>query len=73
MASPAAVHKHMRLNPEKLRRAQKLSQAKTETETVERALDLLIGEYERDRIANLAHERFVRSGATVRGVYEALE
>ena len=73
MASTAPVHKHMRLNPEKLSRAQKLSLAKTETETVERALDLLISEYERDRVANLAHERFIRSGAAVRDVYGSLE
>ncbi len=57
----------------KLKRAQKLLNAPTETETVERAIDMAILEHERNRIANLAHDRFVRSKATVRDVYGVLE
>jgi hypothetical protein len=45
----AVVHKHFRLDAAKLKRAQKLLNAPTETETVERALDLAIAEEERDR------------------------
>ena len=45
----AVVHKHFRLDATKLKRAQKLLNAPTETETVERALDLAIAEEERDR------------------------
>ena len=43
-ARAAVVHKHFRLDAAKLKRAQKLLNAPTETETVERALDLAIAE-----------------------------
>ena len=43
-ARAAVVHKHFRLDAAKLKRAQKLLNAPTETETVERALDLAIVE-----------------------------
>jgi hypothetical protein len=72
-ARATVVHKHFRLDAAKLKRAQKLLDAPTETETVERAIDMAILEYERNRIANLAHDRFVRSKATVRDVYGVLE
>ena len=72
-ARATVVHKHFRLDAAKLKRAQKLLNAPTETETVERAIDMAILEHERDRIANLAHDRFVRSKATVRDVYGVLE
>ena len=45
-ADGTTVHKHFRLNPSKLKLAQTLLEASTETETVERALDLAISEYE---------------------------
>jgi len=67
------VHKHFRLDAVKLKRAQKLLDARTETETVERAIDLAILEHERNRIANQAHDRFVRSKVTVRDMYGVLE
>jgi hypothetical protein len=66
------VHKHFRLDAAKLKRAQKLLDAPTETETVERAIDMAIVEHERNRIVNQAHDRFVRSKATVRDVYGVL-
>jgi signal transduction histidine kinase len=72
-AKAAVVHKHFRLDAAKLKRAQKLLDAATETETVERAIDLAILEHERNRIANRAHDRFVLSKATVRDVYGVLE
>jgi hypothetical protein len=37
-------HKHLKLDQKKLDRARKLIRAKTEQETVERALDALLGE-----------------------------
>jgi hypothetical protein len=37
-------HKHLKLDQKKLDRARKLIHAKTERETVERALDVLLGE-----------------------------
>ena len=68
----AVVHKHFRLDATKLKRAQKLLNAPTETETVERALDLAIAEEERDRIVREAHEEFFRSGIEIRDVFSAL-
>ena len=72
-ARATVVHKHFRLDAAKLKRAQNLLGAPTETETVERAIDLAILDHERNRIANQAHERFVRSKAKVRDVYGVLE
>jgi hypothetical protein len=40
----AIRHKHLKLEQSKLDRAKRLLQAKTEQETVERALDVLLGE-----------------------------
>jgi hypothetical protein len=73
-AKATLVDKHFWLDAAKLKRAQKLLDAptETETETVERAIDLAILEHERNRIANQAHDRFVRSKATVRDVYGVL-
>jgi hypothetical protein len=62
-------HKHFRLNAAKIRRAQKLLRAPTETEAIERALDLVIAEHERDKLAADANDRFLRSGAVVADVY----
>ena len=72
-ARATVVHKHFRLDAAKLKRAQKMLDAATETETVERAIDMAIQEHERNRIADRAHDRFVRSKATVRDVYGVLE
>jgi len=72
-AKTMVVHKHFRLDAAKLKRAQKMLDAATETETVERAIDMAIQEHERNRIADRAHDRFVRSKATVRDVYGVLE
>jgi len=66
------VHKHFRLDAAKLKRAQKLLDAPTETETVVRALDLAIAEEERDRRMREAHEEFFRSGVDIRDVFGAL-
>jgi hypothetical protein len=66
------VHKHFRLDAAKLKRAQMLLGAPTETETVERALDRTIAEEERDRRVFSAHEEFFRSGIEIRDVFGAL-
>jgi hypothetical protein len=65
-------HKHFQLDSVKIKRAQKVLRAKTETETIERALDLAIAEHERNRLALEATERFIRSGIDVKDVYGAL-
>jgi hypothetical protein len=66
-------HKHFRLDPVKIKRAQRVLRAGTETEAVERALDLVISEHERMQLAAEANERFVTSGINVKDVYGALE
>ena len=66
-------HKHFRLNPVKIKRAQRVLRASTETETIERALDLVITEHERNRLAAEANERFVKSGIDIKDVYRTLE
>ncbi len=57
----------------KLKRAQKLLGAETETETVELALDEVIAERERNRQAWKATERLLRSGIQVEDVFGRLE
>ena len=66
-------HKHFRLDAVKIKRAQKILEAGTETEAIERALDLVISEHERNRLAEEANERFVKSGIAVKDVYGTLE
>ena len=52
-------HQHFRLDAAKIERAQKVLRAGTETEAIERALDLVISEFKRNRMAAEANERFV--------------
>ena len=66
-------HKHFRLDPVKIKRAQRVLRASTETEAIERALDLVISEHERNRLTAEAIERFVTSGVDIKDVYGALE
>jgi hypothetical protein len=67
------AHKHFRLDPVKIKRAQRVLRASTETEAIERALDLVISEHERNRLAAEANERFMTSGVEIKDVYGALE
>ena len=71
-ADGTTVHKHFRLNPSKLKLAQTLLEASTETETVERALDLAISEYERNKVTEEANHQFLTSGAVIRDIYGKL-
>ena len=66
------AHKHFRLDSGKIRRAQKVLQAKTETEAIERALDAVIAEDQRNRLAVEANERFIQSGITIKDVFGKL-
>lgn len=65
-------HKHFQLDPAKIKRAQRALRAKTETETIERALDLAIAEQRRNRLVLEATERFVQSGIDIKDVYGTL-
>lgn len=67
------AHKHFRLDAAKISRARRVLRAGTETETIERALDLVISEYERNRLAVEANERFVKSGIRIKDVYGTLD
>jgi hypothetical protein len=66
-------HKHFRLDPVKIKRAQRVLRADTETEAVERALDLVISEHERNRMTAKANDRFVTSSIDIKDVYGVLE
>ena len=57
-------HKHLKLDQSKIDRAKKLLGAKTEQETIERALDLVLGEE-----AILAAHRRVKGVGGVEDVY----
>ncbi len=63
------IHKHFRLDPVKINRVRKVLRASTETEAIDRALDLALAEHERNRIAVAAHDEFMRSGVAIRDVY----
>jgi hypothetical protein len=67
------THKHFLLDAWKIKRAQKAVGAKTETETIELALDLVIAEHRRNRIAWEGNHRFLRSGVVIKDVYGKLE
>lgn len=64
--------KRIRLDETKLKQAQKLLGAKTEAETIERALEEVISEHERQRRAWAATERFLKSGAVIKDVFGRL-
>jgi hypothetical protein len=66
------AHKHFRLDTAKIKRAQRFLKTATETETLERALDVVIAEYEGNRLTREANERFLRSGIEIRDVYGKL-
>jgi hypothetical protein len=69
----ARSHKHFQLDAAKLRRAQRMLCADTETETIERALDIVIAEHERNRLTVEANDRFVSSGIDIKDAYGTLE
>jgi len=56
----------------RIKRAQRALPAKTETETIERALDLAISEHESNRLTLEANERFLRSGGEIKDVFGKL-
>lgn len=65
--------KHLILNQSRLNRAKKILGTKTETETVELALEAIISEAEKNKIAFKATERLLKSGIEIRDVYGNLE
>ena len=74
MRSPGKrTRKHFELDASKIKRAQKVLGTKTEIETIERALDLVIAEDRRNRLVWQANDRFVRSGVEIKDVYGKLD
>ena len=71
-ATNSRSHKHFQLDAAKIKRAQRALQTKTETETIDRALDLAIAEHRRNRLVIEATERFISSGVQIKDVYGAL-
>lgn len=65
----ARKSKHLILDQTKLTRAQRLLGAKTETETIERALTLVLSAAETERRAWAATEKLLRSGITITDVF----
>jgi hypothetical protein len=70
---PTRAHKHFQLDAAKIKRAQKALRAKTETEAIERALDLALAEHRRNRLAREANRRFLQSGVAIEDVYGNLD
>jgi hypothetical protein len=67
------AHKHFQLDSTKIKRAQKVLRTKTETETIERALDFTITEHVRNRSALEATERFFKSGGEIKDIFGKLD
>jgi hypothetical protein len=66
-------HKYFWLDPTKITRAQKALGAKTQTETIDRALDLAISEAQSKRLAHANHQRFLMDGIKIKDVFGALD
>lgn len=66
-------HKHYQLDAAKIKRAQKALRTKTETETIERALDDAIEADRINRRLHAANDRFLRSGVQIKDVYGNLD
>lgn len=65
-------HKHFQLDEIKIKRAQRALRARTETEAIDRALDLAISEHESNRVTRQANERFLRTRIEIEDVYGKL-
>jgi hypothetical protein len=62
-------HKHLLLDQRKIEKAQKALGARTETETIERALEIVIGEDEKNRRAWAATEKLIKNGIHIEDVF----
>lgn len=66
-------HKHLLLDQEKIEKAQKALGARTETETIERALEIVIGEEKKNRRAWAATRKLVKNGIQIKDVFGRLD
>jgi hypothetical protein len=65
--------KHLILTQSKVNLAKKILGTKTETETIEMALDSIISEAEKNKIALKATKDFLKSGIEIKDVFGNLE
>ena len=65
--------KHLILTQSKLSLAKEILGTRTETETIEKALDSIISEAEKNKIAFKATEKFLKSGIEIKDVFGNLE
>ena len=65
-------HKHLVLDQAKIKKAQKALGAKTETETIERALEIVISEDEQNRRAWSATEKLITGGIQIKDVFSRM-
>jgi len=65
--------KHLILSQSKLTMAKKILGTRTETETIEKALDSIISEAEKNKIAFKTTEKLLKSGIVIKDVFENLE
>ena len=66
-------HKHLLLDQQKIEKAQKALGARTESETIERALEIVIGEEKKNRRAWAATRKLVKNGIQIEDVFGRLE
>lgn len=59
-AKSSIVRKHIRMDSVKLKRLQKALNCKTETETIVRAVDMVLAEDDRIRRAERAYRKWLR-------------
>lgn len=71
--SSARKNKHLVLDQVKLKKAQKVLGAKTKTETVERALEQVISEAEKDYRAWAATEKLIRSSIQIKDAFGRMD
>lgn len=72
VARQHTVPKNFRLDPGQLARARRALNASTDTETIVRALEHVIAEHERNRVAAEATQKLLKSGITIRDVFGSL-
>jgi hypothetical protein len=79
MSNLSAVrkNKHFILNQAKLKEAQKVLGTKTETETIETAIEMVLSESEKNKKTWSAHDNFVKNaiknGLVIEDVFGRLE
>lgn len=66
------IQKKFLLDPRQITRAKKAQGAATDTETIVLALDHVISESERNRLALKANRKFLKSGIVLRDAFGAL-